>query len=64
VVRPDFSLLASGDSGSLSAVATYALVMVFDIGGALFGLCSMCGLVENGDTPGATSTYVVSAASE
>eukprot|EP00955_Chlamydomonas_euryale_P083733 363885-Chlamydomonas_euryale.AAC.33 len=44
-------------------VVAYTLVMVFDIGGALFGLSSLAGLLDDGGTvKGATVAYLASAA--
>ena len=43
------------------AVLAYVLVMTFDIGGALFGLGNLAGLVKDGHVPGATIAYVAAA---
>ncbi|GBF95930.1 guanine permease [Raphidocelis subcapitata] len=45
-----------------SAVLAYTLVMVFDIGGAMFGLGNLAGLVKDGAIPGATRCYLAAAA--
>jgi xanthine/uracil/vitamin C permease (AzgA family) len=51
-------------STAWSAVCAYALVMVFDIGGAMFGLGSLAGLVRpradgrGGELPGATWVFL------
>eukprot|EP00879_Flechtneria_rotunda_P020882 GHRR01021987.1.p1 GENE.GHRR01021987.1~~GHRR01021987.1.p1 ORF type:complete len:391 (+),score=87.50 GHRR01021987.1:88-1260(+) len=44
-----------------SAVLAYTLVMVFDIGGAMFGLGNLAGLVTDGSVPGAVVTYLAAA---
>lgn len=46
----------------LDQVLAYTLVMIFDIGGALFGLGSLAGLLENGKMAGATAAYLAAAA--
>jgi AGZA family xanthine/uracil permease-like MFS transporter len=45
-----------------NAVMAYTLVMVFDIGGAMFGLGNLAGLVKDGAIPGATRAYLAAAA--
>jgi hypothetical protein len=39
----DFGPVLAWDTDAWSAVVAYALVMIFDIGGALYGLCSLAG---------------------
>jgi hypothetical protein len=49
----DFGPVLAWDPDAWSAVVAYALVMIFDIGGALYGLCSLAGalcLVSNAGT--------------
>lgn len=36
--------------------------MVFDIGGALYGLCGLAGLIQNGVAPSAVTAYLSAAA--
>ena len=55
-------LVAPPTAGAWNAVAAYALVMVFDIGGAMFGLGNLAGLVEGGRIPGATRAYLAACA--
>lgn len=45
-------------AGPWNAVMAYSLVMVFDIGGAMFGLGNLAGLVKDGKIPGATRCYL------
>ncbi|KAF6263362.1 hypothetical protein COO60DRAFT_1621686 [Scenedesmus sp. NREL 46B-D3] len=60
----DFSdLFATPKTAAWSAVLAYALVMIFDIGGAMFGLGNLAGLVKDGQVPGAVVTYLSAAAS-
>ncbi len=40
------------DAGALSAITAYMLVMIFDIGGAMFGLGKLAGIVEGNSVPG------------
>lgn len=47
---------------ALSAVGAYALVMIFDIGGAMYGLGNLAGLVKDGAVPGAIACYLSAAA--
>lgn len=60
----DFSDLfcASPNPAAWSAVLAYTLVMVFDVGGAMFGLGNLAGLVRGGNVPGAVVTYLAAAA--
>eukprot|EP00878_Enallax_costatus_P005110 GHUV01005372.1.p1 GENE.GHUV01005372.1~~GHUV01005372.1.p1 ORF type:complete len:538 (+),score=89.65 GHUV01005372.1:187-1800(+) len=60
----DFSELFSKEHispAAWSAVLAYSLVMVFDIGGAMFGLGNLAGLVKDGQVPGAVVTYLAAA---
>lgn len=59
----DFSDLfsASPSPAAWSAVLAYSLVMIFDIGGAMFGLGNLAGLVQDGQVPGAVWTYLAAA---
>jgi AGZA family xanthine/uracil permease-like MFS transporter len=43
-------------------VVAYTLVMIFDIGGAMFGLGNLAGLLRDGAVPGAIYTYLAAAA--
>lgn len=62
IFHMDFSLLgAPFNSNAWGAVVAYTLVMTFDIGGALFGLGNLAGLVKDGDIPGATVAYLAAA---
>eukprot|EP00887_Chlorella_sp_A99_P007307 scaffold2.g7307.t1 len=60
----DFSDLFSRapSAAAWSAVLAYTLVMVFDIGGAMFGLANLAGLLQNNHVKGATWTYLGAAA--
>lgn len=60
----DFSDLFSKapNPAAWSAVLAYSLVMIFDIGGAMFGLGNLAGLVQNGNVPGSVVTYLSAAA--
>eukprot|EP00201_Polytomella_parva_P007937 CAMPEP_0175050328 /NCGR_PEP_ID=MMETSP0052_2-20121109/7202_1 /TAXON_ID=51329 ORGANISM="Polytomella parva, Strain SAG 63-3" /NCGR_SAMPLE_ID=MMETSP0052_2 /ASSEMBLY_ACC=CAM_ASM_000194 /LENGTH=655 /DNA_ID=CAMNT_0016314527 /DNA_START=104 /DNA_END=2067 /DNA_ORIENTATION=+ len=64
----DFSAIRALDANAMSAVTAYALVMVFDIGGAMYGLGKLAGLIgphhensSNGEIPGAVPTYLSAA---
>jgi len=57
----DFSDILAGDSGQLSATLSYMLVMIFDIGGAMFGLGNLAGIMEGGNVPGATWAFIAAA---
>lgn len=58
----DFTnLFTTPKAAAYSAVLAYSLVMIFDIGGAMFGLGNLAGLVENGEVPGAVSIYLSAA---
>jgi AGZA family xanthine/uracil permease-like MFS transporter len=63
VFHMDFSqLIGKGaTTNAWGAVLAYVLVMTFDIGGALFGLGNLAGLVKEGLVPGATVAYVAAA---
>lgn len=52
------SLFVTPTGGAWNAVTAYSLVMVFDIGGAMFGLGNLAGLVKEGQIPGATRCYL------
>eukprot|EP00877_Chromochloris_zofingiensis_P009284 jgi/Chrzof1/4609/Cz14g19310.t1 len=55
----DFTTLVKSPTvTAYSAVLAYALVMIFDIGGAMFGLGNLAGLVQNGTVPGAVWAYL------
>ncbi len=45
VIPLDFTDILALQPVALSAVTAYALVMIFDIGGAMYGLGNMAGLV-------------------
>ncbi|KAG1679317.1 hypothetical protein FOA52_009347 [Chlamydomonas sp. UWO 241] len=62
IYTPDFSKILAGNGGALSAILAYTLVMVFDIGGALFGLGSLAGLQEGGKVAGSVAAYLSAAA--
>ena len=55
-------LLIKPSAASWNAVMAYSLVMVFDIGGAMFGLGNLAGLVKDGKIPGATMAYMAACA--
>lgn len=55
-------LFESPAPGAWNAVMAYSLVMVFDIGGAMYGLGNLAGLVKDGAIPGATRCYLAAAA--
>mmetsp|Transcript_7551 Transcript_7551/g.20098 ORF Transcript_7551/g.20098 Transcript_7551/m.20098 type:complete len:506 (-) Transcript_7551:990-2507(-) len=58
----DFSELLKPNGQAYSAVLAYVLVMVFDIGGAIFGLATLSGLVEaDGTVHGTLTTYLAAA---
>ncbi|KAF8066395.1 permease [Scenedesmus sp. PABB004] len=59
----DFTDLFGPDAtaSAWSAVLAYTLVMAFDIGGAMFGLCNLAGLVQGGRVPGSVFTYACAA---
>jgi xanthine/uracil/vitamin C permease (AzgA family) len=42
----------------MSAALSYMLVMIFDIGGAMFGLGNLAGILQEGVVPGATWAFV------
>jgi AGZA family xanthine/uracil permease-like MFS transporter len=52
------ALLVEPSAGAWNAVAAYSLVMIFDIGGAMYGLGNLAGLVKDGAIPGATRCYL------
>mmetsp|Transcript_22407 Transcript_22407/g.48964 ORF Transcript_22407/g.48964 Transcript_22407/m.48964 type:complete len:494 (-) Transcript_22407:592-2073(-) len=54
----DFSDVLAFKPEAWSAVCAYALVMIFDIGGAMYGLGNLAGLVKDGAVPGAVATYL------
>ncbi|EFN53511.1 hypothetical protein CHLNCDRAFT_136863 [Chlorella variabilis] len=58
----DFSELLAFKPSAWSAVLAYTLVMIFDIGGAMFGLGNLAGLVRDGHVPGAVWTYLAASA--
>jgi len=55
-------LFKAPTAGAWNAVMAYSLVMVFDIGGAMFGLGNLAGLVKDGHIPGATRAYLAACA--
>lgn len=58
----DFSHLVKHPKGSAwSAVMAYVLVMIFDIGGAMFGLGNLAGLVKDGEVPHSVFVYLSAA---
>lgn len=64
IFKLDFSDLFSRtgfNATAWSAVLAYSLVMIFDIGGAMFGLGNLAGLVKDGHVPGAVVTYLSAA---
>jgi hypothetical protein len=52
------ALFVDPQGGAWSAVMAYSLVMIFDIGGAMYGLGNLAGLVRDGGIPGATTCYL------
>ena len=52
------ALFVEPEAGAWNAVMAYALVMIFDIGGAMYGLGNLAGLVRDGAIPGATTCYI------
>lgn len=54
----DYSGFLAGDAGQMSAALSYMLVMIFDIGGAMFGLGNLAGILQEGVVPGATWAFV------
>ena len=54
----DYSGLIAVSSSSPSAVLAYSLVMVFDIGGATFGLGKLAGLAGDRGVPGSTRVFI------
>ncbi|KAI8466102.1 MAG: permease family-domain-containing protein [Monoraphidium minutum] len=48
--------------GAWNAVTAYSLVMIFDIGGVMFGLGNLAGIVKDGTIPGATTCYLAACA--
>ncbi|GAX78068.1 hypothetical protein CEUSTIGMA_g5510.t1 [Chlamydomonas eustigma] len=56
----DFTYLAELQLGALSAVLAYVLVMIFDIGGAIYGLSNLAGLTgaEGGSIPGSQAVFI------
>lgn len=62
IFQLDFSdLFKNPKPAAWSAVLAYSLVMIFDIGGAMFGLGNLAGLVKDGQVPGAIVTYLSAA---
>lgn len=57
----DFSSILALSPGALSAVTAYMLVMVFDIGGAMFGLGKLAGIVEGNVVPGSIAMFLAAA---
>lgn len=55
-------LFVAPSAASWNAVMAYSLVMVFDIGGAMFGLGNLAGIVKDGHIPGATRAYLAACA--
>ena len=55
-------LFVAPAAGAWNAVAAYSLVMVFDIGGAMFGLGNLAGIVKDGAIPGMTRAYLAACA--
>jgi xanthine/uracil/vitamin C permease (AzgA family) len=62
--KPGTKTTTATKTTAWSAVCAYALVMIFDIGGAMFGLGSLAGLVRQrpdgrgGELPGATWVFL------
>jgi len=57
----DFSEIIKLSPGALSAVMAYMLVMIFDIGGAMFGLGKLAGITEGNNVPGAIAVFIAAA---
>lgn len=58
----DFTSILGMEPEALSAVVAYSLVMIFDIGGAMYGLANLGNLVqEDGTVPGSIATYLSAA---
>ena len=57
----DFSSILAFSPGALSAVTAYMLVMIFDIGGAMFGLGKLAGIVEGNVVPGSIAMFLAAA---
>lgn len=58
IYKLDYSGILSMSSSSLSAILAYSLVMIFDIGGATFGLGKLAGLAGDRGVPGSTLVFV------
>lgn len=58
----DFSGLMAFNGSMWGAVLAYMLVMIFDIGGAMFGLGKLANLVVDNHVPGAIATYLAASA--
>eukprot|EP00798_Chlamydomonas_sp_ICE-L_P026860 gene26860-4464_t len=61
-IKLDFTQVLAMDGSAMNAVTAYALVMIFDIGGAMYGLGKLANLVgDDHQVPGAVSAYVSAA---
>lgn len=61
VFELDFSEIMKFSPSALSAVMAYMLVMIFDIGGAMFGLGKLAGITEGNSVPGAIAMFIAAA---
>lgn len=51
-IKNDFSAVLAFDGGAWSAVIAYTLVIIFDVGGVAFGVCTLAGLLKDNSVPG------------
>ncbi|GAX72901.1 hypothetical protein CEUSTIGMA_g356.t1 [Chlamydomonas eustigma] len=58
----DFSQIQAMNPSAISAIIAYTLVMVFDIGGAMFGLGKLAGIVSGNSVPGSIPLFLSAAA--
>ncbi len=52
LIKNDFTQVLALDGQAWSAVIAYALVIIFDVGGVMFGVATLGGLLKDDEIPG------------